>query len=458
MAAVIAPSRPEDAITSGKMSGLQIAAIALCVLINALDGFDVLAVAFTAAPISREWGLSPVDVGGLFSAGLAGMGLGAFFLSPLGDKFGRRPMILACLVILSVGMLASAATTSLEQLMLMRFVTGLGIGGMLASINTIVAEYASAKRRNLCISLMALGYPLGAAFGGLAAVPLINAFGWHSVYLLGGIAALVIMPLAFFFMPESIQFLVARQPKRALERANAVLGRMGKPLLSALPVRTAEAAHEQRLSAVLGRELIGTTALVLLLNMAVMATVYFAISWTPKILSQLGFSDSIGIYASLMMNLAGAVGCLLFGLMANRFGLRRLSIVVFVGMALALTAFGLVPPVASALVVAAFVLGFFINTAITCLYTILPVVFPASVRATGTGIGLGGGRIGAVAGPYLAGVLIAAGLDRAAFCMALALPMIVAALTLLGLKGISARSRQEPQALADVAPEPAKAA
>lgn len=443
MATIVTPPRPEDAITSGKMSALQIGAVALCVLINALDGFDVLAVAFTAAPISREWGLSPTDVGALFSVGLAGMGVGAFFLSPLGDKFGRRPMILACLVILAVGMLLSALTTSLGGLLWMRFITGLGIGGMLASINTIVAEYATAKRRNLCISLMALGYPLGAAFGGLAAVPLINAFGWHSVYLMGGVAAIVLIPLALWLIPESVQFLITRRPRKALERINSVMRRIDRPELTVLPERDLTGLNRpQKLSAVLGPDLLRTTVLVLILNITVMMTVYFAVSWTPKILSELGFSDSIGIYASLMMNLSGAVGCLLFGLMANRFGLRRLSALVFVALGLALTAFGLVPPVAGALIIAAFVLGFFINTAITCLYTILPTVFPAGVRATGTGIGLGGGRIGAVAGPYLAGVLIAAGWDRSAFCIALALPMIIAVMALFGLKQLE-RPRQE---------------
>ncbi len=150
-------------------------------------------------------------------------------------------------------------------------------------------------------------------------------------------------------------------------------------------------------------------------------------------LSQLGFSDSIGIYASLMMNLAGALGCLLFGLFANRFGLRRLSTIVFLCMAGAVVAFGAVPAQALPLIIAAFVAGFFLNTSITCLYTILPNIFSPATRATGTGIGLGGGRIGAVVGPYLAGLLMADGWSRPAYCLVLALPMLVATATLYGL-------------------------
>ncbi|WP_260923973.1 MFS transporter [Novosphingobium sp. 9] len=409
-----------------RMTAFQIAAVGLCVAINALDGFDVLAVAFTAPAISRDWGLGPAQIGGLFSAGLAGMGVGAFTISPLGDRKGRRPAILLCLTLLTVGMAFSALCGSLGELAAMRFITGLGIGGVLASINTVVAEYATAKRRSLAIACMALGYPIGATLGGLAAVPLIAAFGWHSVYVLGAILAAVMVPLVLWLLPESVQFLSVRRPVNALARINRVRARMNRAPLDTIPMPEAAQAGQARPLDLLRGPMLGATALVLLLNISVMATVYFTISWTPKILSQLGFSDSIGIYAATMMNLAGAIGCLLFGLLANRFGLRRLSIVTFAGMGLALTAFGLVPAEAGALIAAAFAAGFFLNTAITCLYTILPQVFAPATRATGTGIGLGGGRIGAVAGPYVAGLLMAAGWDRATYCLALAAPMLLA--------------------------------
>jgi benzoate transport len=416
------------------MSVFQIAAIGVCVLINALDGFDVLAVAFTAPAISREWGLAPTQVGGLFSAGLAGMGIGAFTISPLGDKLGRRPAILFCLVLLAAGMFASAFAGDLGQLAATRVLTGLGIGGILASINTVVAEYASPRRRSLAISCMALGYPVGATVGALAAVPLIGAFGWRSIYLLGAAAAALLVPLVLWLLPESIQFLSARRPAGALDKINRVQRKLGRAPLDRLPPLAARTAENRPGFADLFRgRMLTATVLVMLLNMCVMATVYFAISWTPKILSELGFSDSIGIYASMMMNVAGAIGCLLFGLLANRFGLRNLSAAVFVGMGLALTAYGLAPPRAVALFAAAFITGVFHNTAITCLYTILPQVFPPEMRATGTGIGLGGGRIGAVAGPYLAGMLMAAGWSRAAYCIALAVPMIAAIVILPAL-------------------------
>jgi len=439
--AVAGPS-PEHRLVGDTMTPFQIAAIGVCVLINALDGFDVLAIAFTAPAISREWGLSPTQVGGLFSAGLAGMGLGAFTIAPLGDKFGRRPAILFCLALLTVGMLLSAYVGSLSELAITRIVTGLGIGGILASINTAVAEFASPRRRSLAISCMALGYPVGATIGGLAAVPLIQAFGWRSVYVLGAAVAALLIPMVLALLPESVHFLTARRPTRAIEKINRVRARFRQPPLAVLPEPVAYVAGEQnRVSDLFRGQMLATTFLVLMLNICVMATVYFTVSWTPKMLSQLGFSDSIGIYASLMMNAAGAIGCLLFGLFANRFGLRNLSAATFLGMGLALAAFGLAPAQAGALIVTAFIAGFFLNTSITCLYTILPQVFAPATRSTGTGIGLGGGRIGAVLGPYMAGVLIAADWSRAAYCIALALPMLVAIVVLFALPKAQIQNR-----------------
>ncbi|RDE04963.1 hypothetical protein [Sphingomonas aracearum] len=161
-----------------------------------------------------------------------------------------------------------------------------------------------------------------------------------------------------------------------------------------------------------------------------MATIYFVVSWTPKLLSQMGFADSIGIYASLAMNVAGAIGCATFGLLTTRFAFRPLSTIAFLGMGLLVLLLGVVPARAGMLVAAACLAGLFLNASISCLYIVLAQSFPASLRATGTGIGLGAGRIGAVVGPYVAGMLFEHGFDRAATCTVLALPMLGAAVLL----------------------------
>jgi MFS family permease len=175
----------DDAGRVQKLTGLQIFVLVMCVFINALDGYDVLAIAFSAPALSREWSLSPTELGSLFSAGLVGMAVGALFLSPLADTFGRRRAVLGALVILCVGMLASALASSALQLWFLRFLTGLGIGAMLSTINTLLAEWAPPRYRTLFIGLMSLGYPLGAAAGALIAQHLLAIYTWHAIYLLG---------------------------------------------------------------------------------------------------------------------------------------------------------------------------------------------------------------------------------------------------------------------------------
>ena len=158
-----------DTIERRDMTSFQVSAILICLSINMLDGFDVLAIAFTAPAISSDWSLSAGDLGIALSAGLVGMTLGSLFLAPLGDRWGRRPIILGCLIIMSLGMIATGFSRGVPDLSLYRVITGLGIGGMLASLNTIVAEYSSSHRRDLAVSLLQAGYPIGATIGGIAA-------------------------------------------------------------------------------------------------------------------------------------------------------------------------------------------------------------------------------------------------------------------------------------------------
>ena len=224
-----------NSMHEGPMSRFQWFAIAVCVLLNMLDGFDVLVMAFTGKAVSTEWGLNGAQLGLLLSAGLVGMAIGSMLLAPWADRIGRRPMILLCLAIAAVGMLLSAMSGSPTQLGLLRVFTGIGIGGILASSNVIGSEYASNRWRGLAVSLNSTGYALGATLGGLIAVTLIGGFGWRSVFLFGGVATTIAIPLVWVCLPESLDFLLARRPARTLERVNALARRLGRPPLDACP-------------------------------------------------------------------------------------------------------------------------------------------------------------------------------------------------------------------------------
>ena len=423
----IAVADPRIPLRAGPMSSVQFGIIAVCVAIAGLDGFDVLVVAFTATALANEWTLSPSALGVVLSSGLAGMGLGALAMGPVGDRLGRRPAVLISLVGLAIGMALSALATSAGLFAATRFFTGLWIGGILANINIVVIEYSSDRRRKLNIALMTVGYPIGATIGGLAAVYLLSASGWRSVYWFGAAAALVLFPLAAVWIPESLDFLLARRPAGALERINRILAKLGQPALNALPGDAVSGGGTVSILSVFApgnrAQMIAACAA----YFCVMMTVYFLLSWTPRTLTELGFSTTAGISGSLLMNIGGAIGCILYGLLADRLGSRRLGTFVIVALFVTSAMFGFVPAVQSTLLLAALAVGFFLNASINVLYATVPETFPAAIRTTGTGWAMSVGRLGAVAGPSLAGVLIQAGWPRAMYFAALGVPMLLAA-------------------------------
>ena len=239
--------------------------------------------AFTAASVSAEWALNGAQIGLLLSAGLFGMAAGSLFIAPWADRIGRRPLILLCLVISGTGMLLSAMSQSPVQLALLRGLTGLGIGGILASSNVIASEYASKRWRGLAVSLQSTGYALGATLGGLLAVWLLTRWGWRSVFVFGGLVTFAVIALVLLWLPESLDFLLARRPVTALQRINRLARRLGQPALSQMPPVVASASGSRNaLGALLGPAMRRTTLVIWLLFFLVMFGFYFVMSWTPS--------------------------------------------------------------------------------------------------------------------------------------------------------------------------------
>jgi MFS family permease len=205
----------------------QTAAIALCIVLNALDGFDVLSISFTAPGIAAEWRVDRAALGIVLSMELIGMGLGSVLLGQVADRIGRRPIILGCLVGMAAGMALASRSDSIETLSFWRLLTGLGIGGMLATISATVAETANARRRNLAVALMSCGYPLGAVIGGSVASALLVSHDWRAVFAFGAMATAACLPLVWWLVPESIEFLLSRGRPSDLARVDRIMHRLG---------------------------------------------------------------------------------------------------------------------------------------------------------------------------------------------------------------------------------------
>lgn len=417
-----------------RMSPFQWTAIAVCVLLNMLDGFDVMVMAFTAPHVSTAWALSGKVLGIMLSAGLVGMAMGSFLLAPLADRWGRRPMIMCCLVILTLGMSLSALAANAWQLGALRVFTGIGIGGMLAGVGVISAEYANAKWRSTAVALQATGYPIGATLGGLLAAWMLEHFSWHSVFLVGAGASLLCMPLVLACLPESLDFLVARRPRNALPRLNALLQRMHMPTLQALPVAAPRDRRRSGYAALFVGDLRRVSILIAVAFFLHMFAFYFVLSWTPKLLVSAGVSAQQGITGGVLLNLGGIVGGSLFGWFASRWALSRLTgaslllamlaMLVFAGFN---TDLGLAFPVA-------FVIGAALFGGMAGLYAAAPVVFAADVRTTGLGWAIGIGRVGAILSPLSVGLLVDAGWSPAALYVLCALPLALAAWACMGLR------------------------
>jgi benzoate transport len=387
------------------MHRFQWTAVAVCVLLNMLDGFDVLVMAFTGRAVAAEWGLSGAQLGLLLSAGLVGMAAGSLFLAPLADRIGRRPMILACLGIASAGMLLSAVSQSAVQLGLLRVLTGVGIGGILASSNVIAAEYASRRWRGMAVSLNSTGYALGATLGGLLAVVLIAGFGWRSVFLFGGVATLLAIPVVLAGLPESLDFLLTRRPAGALDKVNAMARRLGRPAMAELPAPEAAGAGVG-FRALLAPALRRPTLLLWASFFLVMAGFYFVTSWTPTLLVEAGLSATEGLTGGTLLNLGGIFGTTVLGFLAARWALRTVLMVYLLATAALLALFvGALGSLGAAFATGALI-GLFVNGCVGGLYALTPIVYDAGVRTTGVGTAIGIGRVGAIVSPTLAGALL----------------------------------------------------
>jgi benzoate transport len=423
---------PRPILDQSPMHRFQIFAVLMCILLNALDGFDVLAISFASPGIASEWSIDRAALGIVLAMELIGMAIGSITLGNLADRLGRRPTILGCLVVMTLGMTATAFADSLNHLLIYRFLTGLGVGGMLASTNALVAEFANAKYRNLAVILMATGYPIGAIAGGSVATMLLDHYSWHAIFVFGGAVTGFFLLVCWFLLPESINFLVTKQPANALVKINHSLKKMGHELIQQLPEKSSK-KQVSSFKLLLTGQYRTITLLLVAAYFAHIMTFYYILKWIPKIVVDMGFEPSSAGSVLVWANVGGAIGALLLGLFASRFKLRPLLIGIFLLSFCMVTVFGLGPQSLFNLSLVSAATGFFTNAGVVGLYALMAQAFPAEVRGSGTGLVIGIGRGGAALGPVIAGYLFVSGFDLLDVSIVMGLGAVVAAGALLYL-------------------------
>ncbi len=426
---------PRDIIDKAAMTTMQYVIVAITVLLNAMDGFDVLAISVSAPGILSEFGIDRAQLGVVLSMELIGMAIGSVFLGGVADRIGRRNMILGCLAVMATGMFLATTSTSVTMLSVWRVYTGLGIGGMLSTTNAVVAEFSSNKHRGLCISMMVIGYPLGGIVCGEVgkAMLLDGAVNWRVMFTAGAILSALLIPIVYFLVPESVHWLARKQPSNALARINAALTKLGHAVISALPVISADARKKSVLD-IFSPVLLVTTILCTLAYFFHILTFYYILKWTPTIVVEMGIGAQAASGVLTWANVGGALGGAVFGLLTTRIGVKPLTIGILVMTMVGVAIFGRsAPDVVQLSYLAAFA-GFFGNAGVSGLYTIIAYAFPTHVRATGTGFVIGVGRGGAVLSPIIAGYLLNDGFSLGQVGMAMGVFSLLGAIVLIFLK------------------------
>lgn len=397
-----------DVIDHSNMGALQWLVMLFCTLVVVLDGFDVQAIAFTAPDIAADLGIAKHQFGTLFSAGLIGMAIGALVVGPVGDRLGRKVAIIGCLVTFGIFTLATAWASSYMQLLVLRLLTGIGLGGALPNVTALMSEYANRVWRNMAISIMFLGIAIGGVVGSLLAGGLIPVWGWQSVYVVGGALPLIAALVLGWVMPESIRYLancggrneqIATTLNRIHPGGNYHAGQefvVEQAPADSGPIR-------QLFAPGYGRD----TLLLWAAFFTNLIVVYFLISWTPTLFSALSDEPGQAVKGALILNLGGAVGPLLLAWLTSRYGSKRMLPLIFLLGTVTIIVTGQVTHSLSLVTVGIFLAGFFTFGAQIGMNALAASIYPTASRATGVGWALGIGRWGSILGPIIGGAMLA---------------------------------------------------
>jgi MFS transporter, AAHS family, 4-hydroxybenzoate transporter len=410
-----------------------------------MDGFDVQAIGFVAPALTEDWHIDPIALGPIFGAGLLGMLVGSMLLSILADRIGRRPVLVASTTFFSLCMLGTAAAESVQQLVFLRFLTGLGIGGVMANAVALASEYSPRRRRASLLMWISCGFTGGAIAGGLISAALIPWGGWRSVFLVGGVLPLGIATVMHWRLPESLLFLSLQQKDH--EKLRQLLRRIapgidaGRDLLPAQPEEVRGRGSFTKLFRD-GRA--SMTLLLWLISFANLLNLFFLANWLPLLSTRMGFSSSTAVLMGTTLQLGGFVGAIFMGPLIDRLGFYRVLAPMFLIAGLSVATIGQPGLALASLYIVIFAAGICVVGAQPALNALASTLYPTEIRATGVGWSLGIGRAGAIVGPVVAAQLVALNWSSQALFLAASIPALFSCVVIIGLAIVTRRGLNSP--------------
>lgn len=416
-------------IDNAKFSAFHRRVLMLCLLIIIFDGYDLVIYGVALPLLMKEWALTPVQAGWLASSALFGMMIGAMAFGMLSDKLGRKKTILLCVVLFSgftfLGSFADSPTT----FALLRFMAGLGIGGVMPNVVALTSEYAPKRMRSTLVAVMFSGYAIGGMASALLGSVLVPMYGWKIMFQIA-VIPLLLLPVLWMLLPESLQYLTSKQRNA---EAKTIIGKLDNGYQTQdFEIEPLVISHEDSapLKALFQQGRTASTILFWLAFFMCLLMVYALGSWLPKLMIQAGYSLGASMLFLFALNIGGMVGAIGGGMLADRFHVKPVLVTLFFTGAIALVLLGFNSPMPVLYTLIGIAGATTIGSQIL-LYTFVAQFYPSSLRSTGMGWASGIGRIGAMVGPVLTGTLLTYHLPHQMNFMAISIPGIIAALAVL---------------------------
>ncbi|NNP72525.1 MFS transporter [Acinetobacter defluvii] len=400
-----------------------------CLLIIIFDGYDLVIYGVALPLLMQEWGLTAVQAGMLASTALFGMMFGAMSFGTLSDKLGRKKTIMICVSIFSGFTFLGAFASNPIEFGTLRFLAGLGIGGVMPNVVALMTEYAPKKIRSTLVAVMFSGYAIGGMASALLGAWLVTDYGWKIMFYIAGIP-FIALPIIWKFLPESLMFLTNKgKTEQVRQTVQKIAPEKVITADTVFVLNEATAGDEAPLRALFQQGRTFSTLMFWVAFFMCLLMVYALGSWLPKLMIQAGYSLGASMLFLFALNIGGMVGAIGGGVLSDRFHLKPVLTIMFTVGAIALILLGFKSPQAILYTLIAIAGAATIGSQIL-LYTFVAQFYPAAVRSTGMGWASGIGRIGAIVGPVLTGALLTLQLPHQMNFMAIAIPGVIAALAI----------------------------